>query len=128
MDVFKKNVSELSEHVLGTKVTAIATEPYMGKPLRGDESKMQLENQAKELSRLYIDAFRAFKKVLTQKGTVIFIIPQFKHGQNWVTIDCVEQIKALGFSLVPFSKQSPSLLYHRKGQHVGRMIYKFKMK
>ncbi len=97
----------------------------MGKPLSGQETKKQLESQAHELATLYINAFKQFYNVLKPKGAITGIIPKFKKENDWVTINCLEQLKNVGFTLVPLSQNSDSLLYHRKNQHVGREIWKF---
>lgn len=107
-------------------IDAIATEPYMGKPLRGNERIDTLTHQAEGLATLYTKTFASFHNILSENGTVIFIIPRFKHGDDWVTIDCLEEIKKTGFAPVPFSSKHTTLLYHRKDQHVGRELFKFK--
>ena len=109
------------------KIDAVATEPYMGKPLQGNENEKFLKEQANKLRRLYIDTFYEFAEVLNQDATVIFIIPQFKHKDRWIKIDCIEQIKQAGFEVAPFEKQE-NLLYARDNQRVGRSIWKFKKK
>jgi len=109
----------------GTKFHAIAAEPYMGVPLTGRQSNEFLENQSIELADLYIKAFREFKKVLHNNATIIFIIPRFKTSNGWITIKCLDDIKKMGFTHVPFTDENTTLLYHRPDQFVGRELFKF---
>jgi tRNA G10 N-methylase Trm11 len=107
-------------------VDAIISEPYMGKPLRGHESKTVLEAQARELKELYLTSFKSFKKILSPDGVIIFIIPIFKSGKDWVRTHAHVEIESLGFEIVPFSDKNISLLYSRDNQYVGREIWKFR--
>lgn len=102
------------------KIDLIVTEPYMGKPLRGSERKDALQEQARELRTLFVDAFRSFVKLLEKDARVVFIIPRFQFENDWVIIDCASDIESLGFS-----QYRESLLYHRKKQHVGRELFFF---
>ncbi len=113
--VFKKN-----------SVDAIVSEPYMGKPLHGHESKFALESQAVELKMLYLSSFESFKQILSPDGVIIFIIPIFKSGKEWVKTNAHIEIEKLGFKVIPFSEKYTSLLYSRDNQFVGREIWKFR--
>ncbi|HRH23511.1 MAG TPA: RsmD family RNA methyltransferase [Candidatus Magasanikbacteria bacterium] len=107
-------------------VDVIVSEPYMGKPLRGHESKFVLETQALELKMLYLNSFESFKNILSPTGVIIFIIPIFKSGKEWVKTNAHIEIEKLGFNIIPFSEKHTSLLYSRDNQFVGREIWKFK--
>jgi len=109
-------------------IDAIATEPYMGTPKIGRETKGQLAEEVRELADLYTNAFKTFSRVVKPGGTIIFIIPKFRHDNAWIEINCLNDIKKLGFDVVPFSEKYPSLLYWRRRQHVGREIWKFRKK
>ncbi len=108
------------------RVDAIISEPYMGKPLRGHESIVALASQAAELKELYIKSFESFKKILSPTGVIIFIIPIFKAGTEWVRTNAQSEIEKRGFTIIPFSEKNTSLLYSRDNQFVGREIWKFK--
>ncbi len=125
-EILLSDAAELANKLDATSVDAIASEPYMGKPLYGNESKQGLEHQAEELGELFITAFENFYKILKSGATAIFIIPKFKIDEEWVTIPILKQIQQIGFELIPFDDKHRSLLYHRENQHVGREIWKFK--
>ncbi|MFA6427252.1 MAG: DNA methyltransferase [Candidatus Magasanikbacteria bacterium] len=105
-------------------IEAIITEPYLGKPLKGNETRSQLEKQAEELKQLYIDSFKSFKQALKLKGVIVFIFPKFKYKDEWISTFPREQLKQEGFSIQPLNKDNESLLYHRPKQHLGREIHR----
>jgi len=120
------DATKLSQHIDAGTINAIVSEPYMGKPLRGNETIDFIKQQTQELASLYIETFKAFHTMLKDDGTIIFIIPKFQKNGEWITIDCIEQIKNIGFETEEFFEHQSSLLYHRDGQHVGREIFMFK--
>lgn len=123
--ILECDVKGIANKVEKETIDIIATEPFMGKPLRGRESKVDLERQARELAHLYIEAFGQFKRILKPNGVIVFIIPRFKYKEEWIDVKCLEQIQKMGFRVEPFSREQDSLLYWRKGQHVGREIWRF---
>jgi len=129
-NIFQSDVEFLDKKIQTAFVDAVVTEPYLGKPLKGNEKKEILLEQVEELKKIYVKAFTAFKIIVKPKGTVIFIIPRFRYKNEWITIDCQKNIEKLGFIAESFygnNKQKHSfLLYSRFDQRVGREIWKFK--
>jgi tRNA G10 N-methylase Trm11 len=123
--LFTSNITDLNQHLSQHTVNAIITEPYLGHPLTGRETREQLTEQTSELKQLYLSAFQQFKKLLSPGGTVIMIIPRFRFRHDWVTIDIKEDIKKLGFMPNPLLPGHDSLLYARANQHVGREVWRF---
>jgi len=126
INIFQSDIFDITKKINNNSVDAIVAESYLGKPLKGSETKMMIESQATELKMLYLNAFTRFKKILKPDGVVIFIIPRFNYREDWIKIDCENEILKLGFkndSLLPEHKH---LLYWRPGQHVGREIWRFK--
>lgn len=123
-------VENLTRNIQLNSIDKIVTEPFLGKPLKGNETRGILENQAHELKGLYVRAFSEFKKVLKKNGTVVFIIPCFKQGFSWLRIDLETELLKLGFKDEPLlylgEKKFSYLLYSRADQKVGREIWKFK--
>ncbi|MFH1286236.1 MAG: DNA methyltransferase [Candidatus Magasanikbacteria bacterium] len=124
--LLESDVRDIDKKLGEKSVGSIISEPYMGVPLRGNDSESFLEKQVEELKRLYTSAFTSFHKILKSNGTVVMIIPKFRFRDEWMTIGCLDKIKELGFNILPLTEDSPSLLYHREGQHVGREIWKFR--
>lgn len=119
-------VENINRFLAPASVDAIIAEPYMGKPLKGRETREELLAQAGELKKLYIAAFSNFCKILTANSTVVFLIPRFKWQNEWVTIDCLKEIEKLGFKAQPFFEDNLPLLYARPDQRVAREIWRFK--
>jgi tRNA G10 N-methylase Trm11 len=119
------NVQNLSRTIKHESIDAIVTEPYLGKPLRGRETKQELTNQTKELKDLYLRAFRQFYQILKPKGKIVFIIPRFKYADEWITIDCKNEIEKRGFKTLLFFENKMPLLYVRPNQRVAREIWRF---
>ncbi len=127
VDIFQADVKKLSTHLKQKSIDVIVTEPLLGNPLTGKETREALQKQTRRLAALYIDAFKTFQKILKPNAVVVFIIPQFLHKTEWLKVDCLEEIKKLGFSPQPLLNNQYSLLYHRPGQFVGRNIWKFQL-
>ena len=127
--VFTADVSDLDKFIPSLSIDAVIAEPYLGKPLKGNEPREVLLAQADDLKKLYLNAFRKFKKILKPNGAVIFIVPRFNFRGDWITIDCQNEIEAIGFQtqkiFSPQKENRPFLLYARGGQRVGREIWKF---
>ena len=124
--IFLASATDLQTTLPHKSIDAIITEPYLGKPLRGHETKPYLMTQTQELKELYTQTFGSFQKILKPDGIVIFVIPEFKFKNDWITVDCLSMIKKIGFQIIPFSKNEESLFYARPGQLVGRRIWKLK--
>ena len=123
--LFLSDSANLADIIEKNSIQSIISEPFMGKPLHGNEHEKNLQKQAKELAQLYINSFTAFHKILRYDGTIIFIIPSFKSGNKWIKIDCIDEIKKIGFNIEPLSENSPYLRYMREDQHLARDIWKF---
>ena len=132
------NVENLSRIIAPSSVDAIVTEPYLGKPLRGQETKQELISQTKELKNLYLQAFQQFYQILKPKGKIVFIIPRFKYIGQWITINCKNEIEKIGFKALPariatqsvagggpFFENHLPLVYSRPNQRVAREIWRF---
>lgn len=122
-------VENLSRNIKLNSIDKIVTEPYLGKPLKGNEKYEVLVQQANDLKNLYLHAFAEFKKVLKSGGEVVFVIPCFKQGKDWIKINMEEKLSRLGFKNEPLltltDKKYPFILYSRVDQKVGREIWRF---
>ncbi|MFA6228420.1 MAG: DNA methyltransferase [Patescibacteria group bacterium] len=116
LKIEKLDVRELSKNF--DSVDAIITEPYLGKPIRGNENAEQIKSIIAELSDLYLSAFRQFKKVLAENGKIVMIFPEWHlHGKIY-RLNISERVSQLGFKRL----DSGDLYYKREDQKVWRNI------
>lgn len=125
LKIVQMDVRRIADKIQSGSIDSIATEPFLGKPLKGTETRDSLEKQAHELKSLYVEAFKAFAKLMKKGGTIVFLIPRFKCKQEWIRIHCTEEIQKLGFEISPLSPTTPFLIYSRPDQFVAREIWKF---
>jgi tRNA G10 N-methylase Trm11 len=118
----------VTEWVPSTHVDAVVTEPYLGPPRRGRETRSELQRMLLELQHLYGDSLASWKKVLREGGTVVMALPIFRIAETREspaeahTID-TKPYAQLGFTTVPLL--SPSLIGRldaRPGKN-GGLIY-----
>ena len=122
----KHDIAKQIEFLEKESIDVVVSEPFMGAPLTGKESRGAIEKQAKDLMVLYAQGFAQLSRVLAPEATAIFIIPRFRHSDDWIAISSIKGLEIVGFEHIPFSEDDPFLLYHRPGQHVGREVWKFK--
>jgi len=126
--ILKANISELSNYLSANSIDIVITEPFLGKPLKGKETKEELLSQKNELQKLYLQAFEQFSTLLKSGSNIIFIFPKFKFGQEWISTNCSLEIKKMGFDDSEMMPNHKSLIYLRPDQKVAREIIKFKKK
>jgi len=119
------DVKNLSKTISAKSIDAIIAEPYLGKQSHHGETKEDIKKQIIELKELYLSAFKEFTRVLKRNSVVIFIIPRFLYGNEWIKIDIKNEIKNIGFETDKLSDEGP-LLYHRENQFIGREVWRFR--
>lgn len=104
-------------------VDAIVTEPFLGKPRKGDESEQEVARIVEELNTLYRQSFSTLVGLLKKGGVIVVASPVHTHGSNAFPVATRSILKDLGCKETRFSKEP--LLYRHKGQFVGREILRF---
>jgi tRNA G10 N-methylase Trm11 len=124
--IFKSDIGKIADEIKNNSVDAIITEPFLGRPLHGNESKNELALQGHELKKLYLRAFEQFAKILKLDGVAVVIIPRFRFKQETVSLNCIEEIKNLGFEPQALFENNYSLTSARPEQRIVREIWKFR--
>jgi len=128
--IFTAKADDLSKKIPAVSIDAIVSEPYLGRPLKGRETRTELMKQADELKTLYVSALKELDKILKKNGVVVFILPKFRFGNDWLSVDLSDTIAKLGWRAEPLLKTEDreygSLLYARSNQRVGREIWRFR--
>ncbi|MBI5465779.1 MAG: hypothetical protein HY974_00650 [Candidatus Kerfeldbacteria bacterium] len=125
------SVFDLAKRLSGRRFGAIVTEPYLGPPLTGHESRRRLEGIRAELTDFYEATVRALAGMVDEAGRLIMVWPVLIAGGIELRLPLLELSQRTGFVLedllppqVParWRNERQLLYYYRPGQHVGREI------
>lgn len=131
IEVLKSPAESIAEKISHT-IDAVVTEPFLGPPLKGNETKERLLKNKKMLEDVYVRAIAQMGKLITQDGVVVIVIPVFKYKDEFIFLDVLDAFKQNGFEVhIPKqfktdSKFRTPLMYFREGQKVYREIWRFK--
>lgn len=114
----KTDVKNLSSIIGESSIDAIITEPFLGKPMRGNEKPETIEDIVYELRELYLKAFVELKKVLKKHGTMVIVIPEWHIGNKIYKMNIEDKIEAMGLK----RHDKGDLIYRREDQKVWRNI------
>ncbi len=132
------DAQEISKKLPLQSVDAIVTEPFLGPPLLGSEPPEKIQQIIEELSKLYLNAFLEFKKILKPNGKIVILFPLFQVRSRNFFLPILDKIKKIGFisedffpkefRKYPFLKITPrnSIIYSRPDQIVWRELFIFK--
>lgn len=116
---------------LAMSPTVIVTEPFLGRPLRGRETRQMLLDQAKQLERLYTEAATSWSKKVRTGGRVVMIWPEFISETEAVSLDLSSEFERLGFRAAPLLSETSAqrlavdrfaLAYGRDDARLRRII------
>ncbi len=133
VEVFASDARKLSGRFPESSIGAVVTEPFLGAPRRGRETRGELQRQLAELSRLYYESLSSWGHLLRPDACVVIALPVFilgreKHGVS------VSEFSKLGWrpaALLPGTApagyktsltKNGGLLYGRPDQLVWREI------
>jgi tRNA G10 N-methylase Trm11 len=101
-------------------IDCVVTEGYLGPPLRGSETKQELERTATEITNLWRTALQTLYPLLKKDGRIVCVWPSFKTqvGSAYVNLSKDPEL------LKNYRVLNPEpLIYHREGQFVTRQIF-----
>ena len=113
-----KNVSALIE---AHSITHIVTEPLLGKPRTGRETRHELIKEIESLEQLYTESFIGLKRVLAPKATIVISLPRHYLGEMPMPDRFIDLLEKAGF------KKEFESLYRHKDQSIGRNIVRFRV-
>lgn len=116
LKIEKLDARDLSKNF--SKIDTIVTEPYLGKPMKGNEGEGTVRKIVAELEELYVKAFSEFHKVLKPGSRAVVVIPEWHIGDRVVKMNIFPQIIKMGFKKL----DDGDLMYKREGQKVWRNI------
>ncbi|MFH0814506.1 MAG: methyltransferase domain-containing protein [Candidatus Falkowbacteria bacterium] len=110
----------LSNEVAKNSIDVIVTEPFLGKPLWGNEPLNVIKQQVSELEIFYAEILEQLAVVLKKTGTLVIIVPSFNIKQQTFNLNLEKILAQTNLKIVG------SWQYSRPGQHVIRNIHKIK--
>ncbi len=130
VEILRRDSREVS-----VKPTVIVTEPYLGQPLRGHEPLSWLEQQARDLEKLYLQCFQHWCKHLRPGSRVVMIWPEYVSGRTTVKLNLDKAVAGLGLRPAPLISRSAAqvlnvadpavLVYGRDDARVRRQVRKW---
>lgn len=113
--LFTSDVSQVSLDRVGQSIDAIVTEPFLGKPKPRPE---QLPGIFKGLEKLYLGAFKQWRKILADEAVVVMVFPYVQDGPRTYSLEkFIDKLSDLGYTI-----SSQPVLYHRPQATVQRQI------
>ncbi len=128
--IFQSDVRNIAEKI-NKKQDFIITEPYLG-PL--NIQNKNIKNQIDKLSKLYLNSFSEFKKIIKSHGKVVIILPVFKTNKKYF-LPILDKLNKQGWKQIinlnklgkykRYLSQRNTLIYSRSDQSVLREILVF---
>ncbi|MFA5047414.1 MAG: DNA methyltransferase [Patescibacteria group bacterium] len=116
--IFIGDASRISEKIKINSIDAIVTEPYLGPPIKGNESSEKIATIIAELGQLYLASIIEFKKVLVKGGRLVMVFPQWHLHNQVFSLGLLSRLTKLGFKRL----DRGNLFYKRPEQKVWRQI------
>jgi len=118
--VYPGDATHIPESI-SRNVTAIVTEPFLGKPKPKPE---QVPDIFRGLGKLYLGAFKSWKKFLPNGAPITIVFPHTQVGETVYNMDrLIDKLLALGYTIT-----SGPIKYSRPDAIVSRSIYTFILK
>lgn len=140
-ELLSSDVKDLPTNLPQLTYEAIVTEGTLGPVYQTAPSEKEIEKNFKELGKIYLSAFKTFKKILASGKRVVIALPAYRLGTTYHFFDIVDKITKLGYDIVEpvpqivlekydflqVSKRG-GIIYDRKDQFVSREIFILKVK
>lgn len=137
--VFTADARDIAQRIPDGSLDAIVTEPYLGPPRTGRETRGELQRQLAELTALYYQCLSAWRRSLRPDAPVVIALPVYIMGQEKHGM-VASEFEKLGYEAEPLLPQrllsrigvpetrNHGLLYGRNDQHVWREIIRLRLK
>lgn len=117
-EVFKHDASERAQHIKPEHVDCVASEPFLGRPLKKGEQLTLAEKQ--QLVTLYNNTLRALFPIMTHDARLVFSLPFQVAPRELLPLH--EILEGTGFTVDPLLPDQKTILYMRSDQRTGRQI------
>ena len=139
-DLFVSDVADIIPNLPDFAYEAIVTEGTLGPAYTKSPDEEEIKKNFKNLEKIYLAAFRVFKKILKPDKRVVIALPAYRNRNTYRFMPIVDKIVKLGYDVVnpvpevlrerfEFLQVSSrgSIVYDRKDQFVSREIFIFKI-
>lgn len=120
-DLYTGDATHVSEHFGPESVDAIATEPFMGEPVKIPEGERfpahKAKNILKGLEKLYTGSLREWHSVLKPGSRVVMAMPAYETDQGVMRVkNVVDRCENLGYtrSIGPLEYSRPQAIVRRE--------------
>lgn len=114
---------DVAEKFPKASVDALVTEPYLGRPRRGNETREDIEETISYLAKLYEESFAGLRTLLKPKACIIIASPVHLLGNERFSVPTEKILTSLNYKLYEDRNKNPT--YHHEGQFVAREILRF---
>lgn len=137
LNIFKKDVRDLSEVIKENSIDAVIGESYLGPAQKKALNEKEIYEIFLTLTPLYLDSLKIFQKLIKNDGVVVLALPAFNLNNHLFLSPIDAELDKLGFevtnplngmaNLSEISKRK-TFIYFRKDQKVLREILILKLK
>lgn len=122
--LFESDIKDVTEHIEPNSIDAIATETYLGPPLKGNESRASLEQNRDERAKLFKDTLQAFHTILKKDGRAIIAFPLLRYKKEVLHTPILDSLDNFGFHFIdPLPMQVPVSLRGEFGRNGKTLVY-----
>lgn len=132
LNIFQCDARNLSTRIEKKSIDAVATEPYLGPPVRGSPSLSTVHDLVNDLRQFYTQSLKELKKILKDDGKIVMTFPVYriKNQKIFMPVEDIldNEFKIISseslahcFKILRYKKRN-TLLYYRENQKVGREI------
>ncbi|MFH8080487.1 MAG: DNA methyltransferase [Candidatus Aenigmatarchaeota archaeon] len=120
------DATRLSEFLGEKSIDCIATEPYLGPPLKKRPTVFEAEKIIKELEELYLNFFYEAKKVLKHQGKMSVVFPNFlTNDGKEIKIDIEDLCKQSGLKQIELLRNEKTIIDADEKQRTRREVALF---
>lgn len=135
--IFQADAGSISKRIKQNSIDAIVTESVLGPSYSKTPPRKIMEQNYKNLKKIYFRFFQSAKSVLKKKARIVITIPAYRMGRNYKLAPLVDSLAKIGYSIVcPLDKRffikgiiettyRNSIIYDRPDQIVAREVMVF---
>lgn len=118
---YRLEQGDAMEYEWGEKISAVACEGYLGKPMSQIPFEMKLKTEKQECGGIVLGFLKNLVGQIDSGTPVVIAVPAWlRDSGEYSRLEILDEIEGLGYNVN--NKSREGLLYHREGQIVARDI------